>query len=76
LAVPENKDLWFETKTGSSSATGIAQIEYSLEEHKTYWYNPMSLAVTFEKPSPIQAHIMPQAECQKLLDMVKMHYNI
>jgi hypothetical protein len=69
LGAPENKELWLETRTGSSVG-GITQIDNPLEEDRLYYYNPVTLQVTFDKPSPMNSHLMPQSECQKLLDMV------
>lgn len=68
LSTPENRELWLETKTGHA-AGDMPQIDNPLDEDKIYYYNPITLRVSFDKPSSIKAHIVQQSQLQKLLDL-------
>uniref|UniRef100_A0A914HYH3 RRM domain-containing protein n=1 Tax=Globodera rostochiensis TaxID=31243 RepID=A0A914HYH3_GLORO len=68
LRIPEDKELWLETKTGQAVDFNSDDWHTVALEGRTYFYNPVTFRIFFERVPASRCVVVQQTELQKLLD--------
>uniref|UniRef100_A0A183CCF3 RRM domain-containing protein n=1 Tax=Globodera pallida TaxID=36090 RepID=A0A183CCF3_GLOPA len=71
LRIPEDKDLWLETKTGQTVDFNSDDWHTVALDGRTYFYNPVTFRIFFERLPASRCVVVQQTELQKLLDAAR-----